>query len=125
MRYNMCIFCNIPTNEAFLENLLAVARWDKFPVNEGHVLIIPKRHVESYFDLEAYEISAMNELANITKRVIDEKFSPTGYNIGFNVGEAAGQTINHVHMHLIPRYDGDVENPKGGIRNLKKALVEY
>ena len=121
----MCVFCNISTSEAFLENLLAVARWDKFPVNEGHVLIIPKRHVESYFDLETYEISALNELAYIAKKVIDVKFSPTGYNIGINIGEAAGQTINHVHMHLIPRYDGDIENPKGGIRNFKKALVEY
>ena len=121
----MCIFCNIPTSEAILNNLLSIGRWDKFPVSKGHMLIIPKRHVESYFQLETYELCAMNELITIAKMIIDDKFSPSGYNIGINIGESAGQTIDHVHIHLIPRYLNDVENPRGGIRNFKTPLVEY
>jgi len=88
-------------------------------------LIIPKRHYSSYFDAEAEEIKVMYQLTKQCKDVLDEKYNPDGYNVGFNVGKAAGQTIMHLHLHLIPRYEGDVENPRGGIRNLKPNLVEY
>ncbi len=120
-----CIFCNIEQKEYVVENKLAFAIYDKFPVNEGHLLIIPKRHYSSYFDAEAEEIKVMYQLTKQCKDVLDEKYNPDGYNVGFNVGKAAGQTIMHLHLHLIPRYEGDVENPRGGIRNLKPNLVEY
>ena len=121
-----CIFCNYINNKKFImENELAVAIYDNYPVNKGHVLIIPKRHFANYFDSTEEEIAAFYELIKKVKTLLDKVFSPDGYNIGTNINEAAGQTIFHLHIHLIPRYNGDVNNPRGGVRNLKKALVEY
>jgi len=108
-----------------MENELAIAIYDNFPVNKGHVLIIPKRHYASYFDATQDEITAFNDLAKKVKELLDNNLRPDGYNIGVNIGEAAGQTIFHLHIHVIPRYSGDVDNPRGGIRKLKKPLVEY
>jgi len=108
-----------------MENELAFAVYDNYPVNMGHVLVMPKRHYASYFDSTPDEIQALNELINKMKELLDSELKPDGYNIGINVGEAAGQTIFHLHIHVIPRYYGDVENPRGGIRNFKKPLVEY
>jgi diadenosine tetraphosphate (Ap4A) HIT family hydrolase len=108
-----------------MENELAVAIYDNYPVNKGHVLIIPKRHFANYFDSTEEEIAAFYELIKKVKTLLDKDFRPDGYNIGININEAAGQTIFHLHIHLIPRYNGDVNNPRGGVRNLKKALVEY
>ena len=116
-----CLFCdkdNPEKNRIILENKLFYARWDNIPVSEGHAEIVPKRHVESFFELTEEELSKMYDLIRKTKEVIDEKYSPSGYNIGVNEGEAAGRTIHHLHMHLIPRYKGDVEDPKGGIRHI-------
>lgn len=84
-----------------------------YPVSPGHALIIPKRHVASYFDLTHHEREAMNVMLQYVKQKVDERYHPDGYNIGINVNEAAGQSVFHVHMHLIPRYKGDVPNPKG------------
>lgn len=98
---------------------------DNFPVNEGHALIIPKRHVSDFFGLNIDEWEDLPCIVRRAKGYLDEVFHPDGYNIGINCGEAAGQTIFHCHIHLIPRYNGDVENPRGGIRNFKKPLVEY
>jgi diadenosine tetraphosphate (Ap4A) HIT family hydrolase len=121
-----CIFCNYINNKKFImENELAVAIYDNYPVNKGHVLIIPKRHFANYFDSTEEEIAAFYELIKKVKTLLDKDFRPDGYNIGININEAAGQTIFHLHIHLIPRYNGDVNNPRGGVRNLKKALVEY
>ena len=121
-----CIFCNYINNKKFImENELAVAIYDNYPVNKGHVLIIPKRHFANYFDSTEEEIAAFYELIKKVKTLMDKDFRPDGYNIGININEAAGQTIFHLHIHLIPRYNGDVNNPRGGVRNLKKALVEY
>jgi diadenosine tetraphosphate (Ap4A) HIT family hydrolase len=111
-----CVFCNI--NDFVLENDLAIAFYDKYPVNKGHLLIIPKRHVEQYFDLTEQENRAINQLLLEGKKILDEQFQPDGYNIGINCGEAAGQTIFHLHVHLIPRYTGDMENPRGGVRGV-------
>lgn len=121
-----CIFCEYLNSKKYImENELAFAIYDNYPVNRGHVLVMPKRHYASFFDSTADEIQAFNELINKVKELLDSELRPDGYNIGINVGEAAGQTIFHLHIHVIPRYFGDVDNPRGGIRNLKKPLVEY
>jgi len=125
MKEEDCIFCKEPETEVLCENRLARAFFDKFPVNEGHVLITPKRHVVTYFDATIEELSAINDLVFKVKGILDERYNPVGYNIGVNVNYAGGQTIFHLHVHVIPRYDGDVVEPKGGIRNIKPNLVSY
>ncbi|HHW00193.1 MAG TPA: HIT family protein [Clostridiaceae bacterium] len=121
-----CIFCEYMNSKNFImENELAFAIYDSYPVNSGHVLVMPKRHYASFFDSTPDEILALNELINKVKELLDSELRPDGYNIGINVGEAAGQTVFHLHIHVIPRYFGDVDNPRGGIRNFKKPLVEY
>lgn len=122
-----CIFCDIQTtNKILFENDLAVAFFDSFPVSDGHTLIVPKRHVKTFFDLSEDEISKMKLLADKVKEMLDEKFQPDGYNIGFNCGEYGGQTVMHCHMHIIPRYKGDIDNPRGGIRKIiKKPKTDY
>lgn len=119
-----CVFCN-QTNNIILESATAYAVWDKFPVSKGHALIIPKAHKENYFDLSIEEQFALTIIINKLKRVIDDLYNPNGYNIGVNINESGGQTINHVHVHLIPRYDGDVENPIGGVRNVIADKGDY
>ncbi|WP_209460723.1 HIT family protein [Youngiibacter multivorans] len=121
-----CIFCSyLEKGSLITENEGAFAIYDNFPVTKGHALIIPKRHFSGYFDATSEEVISLDRLLREVKKVIDEKYHPDGYNIGINVGKAAGQTIFHLHIHLIPRYAGDVENPRGGIRKLMKPLVEY
>lgn len=112
-----CPFCGNGL-KILRENELAFAIYDKYPVSRGHLLVIPKRHVSDYFDTTPEERRAMNELLDECKAMLDETFSPDGYNIGINVGEAAGQTIFHVHVHLIPRYKGDLDDPRGGVRGV-------
>ncbi len=111
-----CIFCN--QEGIILENQLAWACYDKYPVSPGHVLIISKRHVQSIFDTTREERQALNELLEEAKKFLDIKYQPDGYNIGVNCGEVAGQTIMHLHIHLIPRYQGDIDNPRGGVRGV-------
>lgn len=120
-----CLFCDYSKDEYIVENHLAFGIFDKFPVNEGHMLIIPKRHFESFFDATEEEIVALYDLIKEGKKHIDKEFNPDGYNVGVNVGEYGGQTVMHLHIHLIPRYKGDIDNPKGGVRKLKKELVPY
>lgn len=98
------------------ENALAYARNDDNALSPGHVLIVPRRHVSGFFDMTQDEQAAVLSLLNQAKRLIDGKHAPDGYNIGANVGKAAGQSRMHVHVHLIPRYTGDVPDPRGGIR---------
>ena len=106
-----CFFCKCINIKDFeFENELAVARFDDFPVNKGHIEVIPKRHVK--------EIDK-------AKVIIDKKYNPDGYNIGMNLGEKAGQSIMHLHVHLIPRYDGDVKNPRGGVRGIIPDKQNY
>lgn len=111
--------------EIICETATCVAFFDGYPVSPGHALIVPKRHVSSYFDLTDHEREAMNVMLQYVKRVVDERFHPDGYNIGINVGQAAGQSVYHCHMHLIPRYAGDVENPKGGVRGVIPEKQKY
>jgi len=89
---------------------------DGFPVSPGHTLVIPKRHVATFFDITEEEQMAIGRAIQKAKIVLDQEFTPDGYNIGINNGEAAGQTVFHLHLHLIPRYEGDCEDPRGGVR---------
>jgi len=123
-----CVFCNILLNDdrpMIADNALCFAVIDHFPVNPGHALIIPKRHVTRLLDLSREEVCALHDLLNTVQRKLAMEHKPDGFNIGVNEGEAAGQTIFHLHVHVIPRYAGDVDEPQGGIRNIKKALVAY
>lgn len=115
-----CLFCDRDDNKniVILENDFCYARWDNFPVSKGHAEIVPKKHIESFFDLDDNEIKQVYSLICNVKNLIQEKYNPDGYNIGINDGEAAGRTIHHLHIHLIPRYKGDVENPRGGVRHI-------
>ncbi len=113
-----CVFCRLDNLELIAENNLALAFYDGCPINEGHTLIIPRRHVETYFDATPEEHAAIISLVFEVKNYLQKKYSPDGYNIGANVGQAAGQTVFHFHIHIIPRYRGDVADPKGGIRKV-------
>jgi len=113
-----CIFCDRESLEIIAENDLALAFFDACPVSEGHALIIPKRHVETYFDATPEEHGAISLLAGVVKNMLEKELSPDGYNIGANIGPAAGQTVFHFHVHIIPRYRGDVEDPRGGVRKV-------
>ena len=109
--------CELCTpNDVLVENALAYVRHDNNSLSRGHVLIVPKRHVADFFEMSAEEQSAVLELLNDAKTGIQKRHRPDGYNIGVNIGKAAGQTRMHVHVHLIPRYAGDVPDPRGGIR---------
>jgi diadenosine tetraphosphate (Ap4A) HIT family hydrolase len=107
------------------ENGLAAAFKDGFPVNPGHTLLIPRRHVASLFELTAEEQAAVWALLPAVKERLDARHSPAGYNVGVNVGEAAGQTVGHAHVHVIPRYVGDVEDPRGGVRWVVPERAAY
>lgn len=95
---------------------LALAIADSFPLSQGHSLIVPRRHVPSFFDLSAAERLAVLELLDRVKRLLDRRYAPDAYNIGVNDGPAAGQTVMHLHVHVIPRYKGDMDDPRGGVR---------
>lgn len=107
------------------ENELGMAVRDIFPVNPGHTLIMPKRHVSSYFDLTDDEVLALMQLMRRAKEAIDSEFSPDDYNIGVNNGPIAGQTVPHVHIHVMPRYRDDVDDPRGGVRNVIPERAVY
>ena len=111
--------------EEILSNKLAYARYDKYPVCEGHLLISPYRHVSSYFDLTPEEKTAIFDLLEQAKVLLDRERKPDGYNIGINDGEDAGQTVWHVHVHLIPRYKGDMDDPRGGVRGVIPEKQKY
>ena len=121
-----CPFCSPdPKVELIVESATAYAIYDKFPVSQGHALIIPKRHCADYFDLSFKEQSACTLMLNKVKAIVFEKFKPNGYNIGVNIGKCAGQTIYHVHLHLIPRYIGDMPDPRGGVRGVIPERRNY
>ena len=123
---NPCIFCKKKKNIIVKENDYAYASYDPYPVTEKHCLIVPKRHIKSYFDLSEKEILACNQLIKSMKTQIeDEDKSVKGFNIGTNSGKVAGQSIMHCHIHLIPRREGDVKNPQGGVRSVIPLKQHY
>tara|TARA_B100000614_G_scaffold112771_1_gene101108 strand:- start:272 stop:670 length:399 start_codon:yes stop_codon:yes gene_type:complete len=123
---NPCLFCKTKRKDFILENDLAYATIDTYPVSKFHSLIIPKRHIKNYFELSTKEILACNRLIKILKKKIETKDkSVKGFNIGTNSGKVAGQSINHCHIHLIPRRKNDVENPQGGVRSVISSKQHY
>ena len=123
---NPCLFCNIEKSGCAYENELAYASYDSYPVAEHHCLIIPKRHIKDYFDLSNEELVACNDLVQILKKEIIKKDpSVKGFNLGTNIGKVSGQSILHCHLHLIPRREGDVDNPQGGVRSVIPNKQHY
>ena len=120
-----CPFCSIRPSAILLNKPLAYAKQDGYPLTEGHALVIPRRHVTTFFDTTAGERQAMLELLDETKALLDSKYRPDGYNIGINDGPAAGQTVMHLHIHLVPRYLGDQSDPRGGIRWMFPEKAAY
>jgi diadenosine tetraphosphate (Ap4A) HIT family hydrolase len=111
-----CPFCSLSRDRLVFESELAIAFRDGFPVSPGRTLVIPRRHVASFFDTTPQEQAAMLKLLNLVRIDLDHRHHPAAYNVGINDGHAAGQTVPHVHIHLIPRYAGDREDPRGGVR---------
>tara|TARA_E500000331_G_scaffold60087_1_gene54535 strand:+ start:762 stop:1136 length:375 start_codon:yes stop_codon:yes gene_type:complete len=111
--------------ERLIENHVGFVIFDGFPVSEGHCLIVPHRVYSNYFDSTPEEVIGLQELLIDTKTLIDKRFSPDGYNVGINCDEVGGQTVPHVHIHLIPRYEGDVEDPRGGVRGVIPSKQKY
>ena len=118
-------FLSRPQSEWIASNDLAFAIMDGYPVNPGHVLVIPKRQVSTWWEATREEQVAILDLLEVVKRQLDESHGPDGYNIGVNAGEAAGQTVFHLHVHLIPRYTGDMEDPRGGVRHVIPSRGNY
>ena len=125
MTNQACAFCQLPPHRIVDSNDYALVVRDAYPVSEGHALVIPRRHVGSFFELRPQEREAMMALLDASKAVIDRELQPDGYNIGINDGAAAGQTVPHLHMHLIPRYKNDVADPRGGVRWVIAAKADY
>lgn len=126
VRIKGCVFCQKFSNDYLLESSLAAVILDQYPVTSGHSLVIPKRHCRDYFELSQPELNALHRLAELRKeQLLEHDPSIQGFNLGFNSGEVAGQTVFHCHMHLIPRREGDSPNPRGGIRNVIPGMGEY
>ena len=123
---NPCLFCNTISKEYIFENNLAFSTFDSYPVSEFHVLVLPKRHIKNYFELSNDEIIACNKIILLSKNKIEQMDQTIkGFNIGVNCGKVAGQTVMHCHIHLIPRREGDVENPQGGVRGVIPSKQHY
>jgi len=124
MQDKPCVLCDAMD----LRNDSFIAMWEPFPVNIGHMKIMPRRHEAKFFTLTGKEGVDLLDILRRTKRYLDTslgKHKPDGYNVGVNIGEAAGQTIAHLHIHVIPRYEGDVEDPRGGVRNVKPPIIGW
>lgn len=120
-----CLFCTVPPNRIVESREHAFSLLDAYPVSPGHSLVISRRHVAEIFDLTAPEIGDFVELIRSARARIDRTLRPTGYNIGVNVGTDAGQTVMHVHIHVIPRYPGDSVDPTGGVRGVIPGMARY
>ena len=123
---NPCLFCDSKKSGIAHENDLAYSSYDSYPVSDHHCLIIPKRHIKDYFDMTNDELIACNDLIQIVKNeILSKDVNVKGFNIGTNAGKIAGQSIMHCHIHLIPRREGDVDNPQGGVRSVIPNKQHY
>ena len=120
-----CPFCSMDISRVLISNQFAIATPDAFPVSEGHTLIIPRRHISSIFEATEEELAHIFKLVAQTRELLNEQFQPQGLNIGINDGVAAGQTVMHLHIHLIPRYKGDQSDPRGGVRWIFPDKAKY
>ncbi len=120
-----CPFCSPDPERMAFESRVVRALWDAFPVSPGHLLVVPRRHVATWFDASDEEHDAIRKALVEGRRLIDGRHGPDGYNIGANVGQTAGQTVFHRHVHLIPRYAGDVPDPRGGVRHVIPTKGNY
>ena len=125
MNSKLCPFCNLPEVRIIERSEHGMVIRDGFPISPGHTLIIPKRHIGSFFDLNIAERSDLLGLLDKAKTALDNEFNPNGFNIGINDGPAAGQTVPHLHIHLIPRYNGDITDPRGGVRWIIPEKADY
>ena len=125
MQAKPCAFCTLPAERVIDSNHYGIVIRDGFPISPGHTLIIPKRHIGSFFELEFDERQDLLNLLDAAKKILDAEFEPNGYNIGINDGPAAGQTVPHLHIHLIPRYTDDLPDPRGGVRWVIPDKADY
>ena len=125
MNAGECPFCPPDPGRVFYEGNLVIGLWDDCPVSDGHVLLVPRRHAATWFDATPEEQRELIEAIGVAKDNILARFTPDGFNLGVNIGEAAGQTVFHLHLHVIPRYRGDVEDPTGGVRHVIPARGNY
>jgi len=120
-----CPFCTIdPTRILHESGLVRILR-DGFPVSPGHLLLVPRRHIVSWFDATPEEQQALTSAIAVARSLVEQEHQAHGYNVGMNLGEAAGQTVMHLHLHVIPRYRGDVASPRGGVRHVIPAKADY
>lgn len=122
---SQCIFCAPDQERIFFRGHRVYGIWDAFPVSDGHALLIPYRHAETWFDATEEELHELCGAIQIARQIIRDRYRPDGFNIGINAGAAAGQTIFHLHVHIIPRYRGDVEDPRGGVRYVIPKRANY
>jgi ATP adenylyltransferase len=120
-----CLFCKPPGDRIFFRAELVIGLWDAYPVSPGHALLVPQRHAPTWFEAAAEERAALFGAIDAAKTIIEQNYRPNGYNIGINCGAAAGQTIFHLHIHLIPRFEGDVADPRGGVRYVIPQKANY
>ena len=120
-----CPFCTLPPERIIDSNNLALVIRDGYPISPGHTLVIPKRHIGSWFEITQAEQQALLDLLEKAKAALETEFKPDGYNIGINDGPTAGQTVPHLHIHLIPRYKGDLADPRGGVRWIIPEKAKY
>jgi len=120
-----CPFCSISQNEIIKETSLVIVKRDLYPVGKGHSLIIPKRHIASFFETTPAERKDLIDMLEIAKKSLQKDLNPDGFNIGINEGVIAGQTVMHLHIHLIPRYKGDMPDPRGGVRGVIPEKQKY
>jgi diadenosine tetraphosphate (Ap4A) HIT family hydrolase len=124
-RNSICPFCILPGTRIIDEDRLTMTIRDGFPISPGHTLIIPRRHVSSFFDITGDERDSLLMALSNAKMALDQELKPDGYNLGINDGPAAGQTVPHLHIHLIPRYSGDCADPRGGVRWIIPDKADY
>jgi diadenosine tetraphosphate (Ap4A) HIT family hydrolase len=120
-----CAFCSLPPERIWIQTESTIAFRDAYPLSDGHTLVIPRRHVYSLFDLPEEEQQHLWSQVSVVRRFLQEAFKPDGFNVGLNDGEVAGQTVSHAHIHIIPRYRGDVSDPRGGVRWVIPAKAPY